>query len=209
MSRALVVYFHPCEDSFVARLRRTAVSALEAGGYTVDVADLAADRFDPVLSEAEWSAHHHGLAGRPAVTDHAERLAAATTLVFVHPTWWGGQPAPVKGWIDRVLCEGVAYRLERGRMRPGLQHIRRLAVVTTHGSPQWINRLQGEPGRRAATAGLASLIHPQARVDWLAIYGLDRDDAPARERFVRRVQHTLSQPEGVPARRFGPVPSGR
>lgn len=184
--RALVVYAHPAEDSFVARLRRTVVAALQRRGHEVDLADLGAERFSPVT-------HRAPVEPDPVVGCYAERLAAAQALVFVHPTWWGGQPALVKGWMDRVLCEGVAYRVEGGRVRPGLGHIERLAVVTTHGSPRWINRLQGEPGRRIATNGLAGYVHPRASVRWLAIYGLDRDDPAARERFVQRVHTCFSE----------------
>lgn len=187
--RALVVYAHPDEDSFVARLRRTAVAGLQRGGHEVDVADLVAERFDPLPDPAAI----RDQAPDPIVASYGARLAAAQALIFVHPTWWGGQPALVKGWMDRVLCESVAYTIEGGRVRPALRHIEHLAVVCTHGSPRWINLLQGEPGRRIATAGLAGFIHPRATVRWFAIYGLDRDDAAARERFVQRVHTSFSQ----------------
>ena len=29
--------------------------------------------------------------------------------MVVHPNWWGQPPAMLKGWIDRVLRQGVAY----------------------------------------------------------------------------------------------------
>ena len=187
LMRALVVYAHPDEDSFVARLRRTVVTGLERAGHDVDVADLVAERFDPLPCSSAATTLD------PTVGDYAARLAAAQALVFVHPTWWGGQPALVKGWMDRVLCNGVAYTTNAGRVQPALGHIEHLAVVCTHGSPRWINLLQGEPGRRIATAGLAGFVHPRARVRWLAIYGLDRDDPAARERFVQRVHSCFGQ----------------
>jgi NAD(P)H dehydrogenase (quinone) len=47
-----------------------------------------------------------------------ERLMRADLLVLVFPLWWGGLPAIVKGWFDRVCAYGVAYadgrRFERG-----------------------------------------------------------------------------------------------
>ena len=38
----------------------------------------------------------------------------ADGLVIVHPNWWGQPPAMMKGWIDRVIRPGVAYKFEEG-----------------------------------------------------------------------------------------------
>ena len=45
-------------------------------------------------------------------------------LVLVYPTWWSGQPAMLKGWIDRVWVRDVAFDLPIGvepRPRPAAQ----------------------------------------------------------------------------------------
>jgi putative NADPH-quinone reductase len=49
----------------------------------------------------------------PAVQAHIARLVAADALVVVHPNWWGGPPALLKGWIDRVFAPGAAYDFEK------------------------------------------------------------------------------------------------
>ena len=81
----------------------------------------------------------------------------------------------LKGWLDRVLCDGVAYTLPPGgdRIRPLLRHVRRLVVVTTYGSPRWVNALQGEPGKRTLRWGLRTLLARRARVHWLGLYRMD------------------------------------
>lgn len=35
-------------------------------------------------------------------------------IIIVHPNWWGQPPAILKGWVDRVLCAGVAYEFVDG-----------------------------------------------------------------------------------------------
>jgi len=40
--------------------------------------------------------------------------------VIVHPNWWGQPPAILKGWIDRVLRCGVAYKFEEGDSGEGI-----------------------------------------------------------------------------------------
>jgi len=192
----LVVHAHPVASSFGAGLRDRAVAALVRGGHQVDLLDLYADGFDPVLSEAEHAVHGQDPSPRPELLDHARRLRSAEALVLVHPTWWGGQPAILKGWFDRVWAAGVAFTLVPGSTRPraGLRNLRRLVVVTTHGSSKWTNALQGEPGKHLVGRGLRPLCHPLARTRWIALYGLDRVEASERERFLRRVDDRLSRP---------------
>jgi putative NADPH-quinone reductase len=191
------VYAHPLAESFGAALRDVAVRALGAGGHIVDLLDLHADGFEPRLSRAEWQAHRVPAAPRAAVVqDHGARLRSADALVLVYPTWWGGPPAMLKGWFDRVWVEGVAYELRPGtdRVRPRLRNLRRLVVVTTHGSPKRINAVEGEPGKRLVGRQLRVLCHPLARTRWIAQYGMDTADEATRRAFLARVERRLSRP---------------
>ncbi len=55
-----------------------------------------------------------GAALDPQLALHCRELAAADGIVIVHPNWWGQPPAILKGWIDRVIRPGVAYRFQEG-----------------------------------------------------------------------------------------------
>ena len=171
----LVLYAHPSADSFVGRLRDTAVTSLSQAGHVVNLLDLWAEGFDPLPKP--------GSNVDAILARHAALLNDAHGLLFVYPTWWGGQPAILKGWLELVLPEA-------GRR---LRRIRRVAVVTTHGSPRWVNILQGEPGRLVTMRGVAARVHPFARRRWIALYGLDQDNAAVRERFAAHVAARMSR----------------
>ncbi len=68
--------------------------------------DLYAELPDPVLTGAE-------IARRFSLDDQIQRYSAevadADWLWFVHPDWWSGPPALLKGWIERVFRPGIAY----------------------------------------------------------------------------------------------------
>jgi putative NADPH-quinone reductase len=192
--RTLVVYCHPNPDSLVAAARDRAIAGLERAGHEVRICDLYAEGFDPVMSADERRTHTEpGVA--PELQRYADDLRWAEALVLVYPTWWSGQPAMLKGWIDRVWVAGVAWDLPEGanRLRPGLQNVRRIVTVTTHGSSKFINAVEGESGKRTMTRAIRTMCSRRTRTTWCAIYGLDTTDADARHRWLDRVERTLAR----------------
>ena len=69
--------------------------------------DLYAERFDPLLLPEEIC---RDAVLPPEIEAHCREITAADGIVIVHPDWWGMPPAILKGWIDRVLRPGTAYR---------------------------------------------------------------------------------------------------
>ena len=198
--RVLVVHAHPSPESFVSHLRDAALGELAAAGHEVRHRDLWAEGFDPVFTADERLTHTGELApklGRhPELASHVADLQWCEALVLVYPTWWSGQPAVLKGWFDRILMNGVAWRLPEGanRIQPLLGNVRRLVVVTTHGSPKWVNALQGEPGKRTAMRSVRPMFTLRCRASWVAMYGLDRASVRRRAAFERRVRRRMRRP---------------
>ncbi len=58
MARALVLFAHPCPESFSAALHQEVVTKLSGAGWDVDDCDLNAEGFFPVLTEAERRGYH-------------------------------------------------------------------------------------------------------------------------------------------------------
>ena len=186
--KVLVVHCHPNPASLTAAARDRAVDALRARGHDVRVTELYECGFDPVLSAGERERHLEP-GPDPSVADHAADLQWCEHLVLVYPTWWSGQPAMLKGWIDRVWVRDVAFDLpsESNRIHAQLRNVRRLTVVTTHGSSKLVNALQGEAGKRMVTRTLRAVCHPLARTRWVALYGVDTASAQRRAAFLDRV----------------------
>jgi putative NADPH-quinone reductase len=107
----LIVLGHPRRGSFNHAIAEVVAEALRAERHEVAFHDLYQERFDPVLPATEIGASADL---PPVVAQHCRELAAADGIVVVHPNWWGQPPAIVKGWVDRVVRAGVAYRFEEG-----------------------------------------------------------------------------------------------
>jgi NAD(P)H dehydrogenase (quinone) len=191
--RTLIVIAHPVKDSFVGSLARTVEQSRRDRGDDVHVIDLHEESFDPRLSLADWHAKADPNYAAAQHFEHVKMLQWATQLVLVYPTWFGGLPALLKGWVDRVWAAGVAYELpsDGSRIKPRLRNIRELTVVTSHGSVKHMNMLQGEPGKRLVKRGLRVMCHPLCRVRWVAFYGNDKCTEEDRRQFVQKVRVTM------------------
>lgn len=192
MPRALVVFAHPCEESFSAALKAVVVERLSARGWQVDLCDLYAEGFDPVLSAGERRAYHDIPANTAAVRAHVDRLRAAEALVLVYPTWNFGMPAILKGYIDRVFLPGVSFVLKDGLVAPGLTHIRKLAVVTSYGATPLRAFLAGNPPKRFVTRVLRYIARPD-RLRYLALYDMNRATEGQRRAFLTRVAQEMDR----------------
>jgi NAD(P)H dehydrogenase (quinone) len=190
----LLIYCHPRADSFCSALRAAAVSALEAADHTVEVRDLYAEGFEPALSAEERGGYYRESANLHGVEEHVSALRRADALLLVYPTWWFGLPAMLKGWFDRVWLPGVAFHLrEAGGLEPLLPNIRRIAVITTYGSPRWLLWLIGWPDRRMVRGGFRPLCARRCRLDWIALTHMDTCTAEQRQRFVTKMRLRLSR----------------
>ena len=120
MTRALVLYAHPCDDSFAATLHRTVVGTLSERGWEVDDCDLYKEGFEPVLTTAERRGYHDEPENIEPVKDYVERLRKADALILCFPVWNFGYPAILKGFLDRVFLPGVSFKLVDGKVLPNL-----------------------------------------------------------------------------------------
>jgi putative NADPH-quinone reductase len=193
--RALVVHAHPDPDSYSRALRDRAVAGLGRGGWHVDVVDLYASGFRPAMSLEERRAYHGPEPVLdPAVQEQVALVQRARALVFVYPTWWWGVPAVLKGWLERVLVPGVGFVFDaRHHVRPGLTHVDRLVGISTYGARRAEMAFFNDAGRRTILRALRLNTGRRCRTTWLALYGMDRTDAAAREAFAAKVDAAMAR----------------
>jgi len=87
------------------------VGTLRDNGRDVVLHDLYKEEFPPVLPAQEISRE----ASLPQIIrEHCQEISTADGIIIIHPNWWGQPPAILKGWVDRVLRPGVAYRFAEG-----------------------------------------------------------------------------------------------
>jgi len=194
--RVHVIHAHPVETSFNRALFHTTVESLEKAGHDVDALNLYEEDFPPVLSREERLGYHSIPDNlTPMTRPYVERLKAAEALVFVHPVWNYGYPAILKGYFDRIFLPGVSFTMEggsdRGRLKPGLDNIKKAAFVTTYGGDRWRTFLMGDPPRRIAMRW--GWVTFQTRPKYLALYDMNNVTHEQREAFLGKVKGVMAR----------------
>ncbi|MEU0602383.1 NAD(P)H-dependent oxidoreductase [Streptomyces sp. NPDC006393] len=147
---ALIVHAHPEPHSFSTAQMTTAARTLREAGYRVDVLDLYAEGWAPVLDRQEFApvdGHFKPQAEQmravrdgsldTTVGEHLDRLLAADLLVLSFPMWWFSLPAILKGWIDRVFVMGGVFGGDHGLFDDAaLAGKRAMLLLTTGGSSE-------------------------------------------------------------------------
>lgn len=130
--KVLAVIGHQRKGSFCHAILAAAVEELRAAGHEVVVHDLYEEEFDPVLPSAEVP---KGAVLPPVVQAHVDDVTRSDGYIIVHPNWWGAPPAILKGWLDRVIRQGVGYDFgPEGGI--GLLQGKRALVLTTSNTPR-------------------------------------------------------------------------
>jgi len=142
-----VILAHPRPGCLNHAIADEAAATVREAGHTVTVHDLYREKFDPLLPYDEIS---RDAVLPDTVARHCEEIAAADGIIIIHPDWWGMPPAILKGWIDRVLRPGVAYRFadtDSGDGIPiGLLKARAAIIFNTSNTPRQREReVFGDP----------------------------------------------------------------
>ena len=131
--KALVVIANPNPGSFNYALLDRVVGAFRARADEVRVLDLYQMGFPPVLSALELEALRRGEVS-DEIREQQANIRWADTLVFVYALWWFDRPAILKGWCDRVLTQGFAFRYTENGVAGLLGDKRAVVLVTAGGS---------------------------------------------------------------------------
>lgn len=169
----LVVTSHPIPDSLCNQLAQYIASQLVAAGHHVITEDLYAENFSPELTVVERESYYAKEYDSSETSLQVERLVNAQALILVFPTWWFGFPAILKGWFDRVWGPGIAFNHSEnfGPITPNLDNLEKVLVVTTLGSPWWVDNLvMRKPVKRIIKSALLGTCSRKSKLQFFSLY---------------------------------------
>ncbi|MDK2843029.1 MAG: hypothetical protein PWQ17_2535 [Anaerophaga sp.] len=106
----LIISAHPNENSFsnalaealAKRSRHNDIDAVIRNLYEVD--------FNPILTKKDLSKIKEGTVPEDIAREQ-EILNDSEVISLIYPLWWGSFPAILKGYFDRVLTNGFAFKI--------------------------------------------------------------------------------------------------
>lgn len=188
--RILVILGHPASNSFCGALAERYAQSAARAGHEVRQLFLGAMDFDPVLREGYQQVQPLEADLRRAQAD----IVWAEHLTLVYPIWWGGIPALLKGFFDRVFLPGFAFKYREGKAFPEkLLHGRSAHLLVTMDTPpwyyRWIYRMPGLHQVRKTTLAFCG-IEPQRTLTFGPILGSSADQ---RETWLQQAQAIASR----------------
>lgn len=106
--RILIVTAHPHAKSFTHKIADAYREGAVSAGHSVKMLDLYRTELQLDFLKPENQAEYRR--NQPIRVALQEMVSEAEELVFIHPLWWGGQPAILKNFIDQIFTPGFAYR---------------------------------------------------------------------------------------------------
>ncbi|NBV77394.1 flavodoxin family protein [bacterium] len=97
---------HPDGSGFCGEMAKTYEESAKTAGHEVRRQNIGDMQFDPIL--------HKGYRVlqplEPDLVTFQENISWADHFVVIHPVWWVGMPAILKGLFDRAWLPGSAFR---------------------------------------------------------------------------------------------------
>jgi putative NADPH-quinone reductase len=132
--RVLVIVGHSYPNSFGTALAEAYSNGVKQAGGEVQELHLSKLNFDPILRSPSQELESD-------LQMAQDSILWAEHLVFVYPNWWGTMPALLKGFFDRVLLSGFAFRYRKDNpLWDKLLTGRTSHLLVTMDTPSWFYR---------------------------------------------------------------------
>lgn len=141
--RITIINGHPNSESFNQAIADAYKMGALANGAEVKEINIHALDFDSNLQFGYKQV-------MPLETDLLTAMEAikwANHLVWIHPVWWGGLPAKMKGFIDRTFLPGITFKYKKDSIWwDKLLKGKSARIITTMDQPGWYYSLfYGKP----------------------------------------------------------------
>jgi putative NADPH-quinone reductase len=139
--KILIIDAHPAQESFVSALADAYQKGAQKSG--AEVRKLNLREFAGYKSEKRQL--------EPDIIKAQELLKWSEHIVLVYPNWWGTYPALLKGFLDRTLLPGFAFKYrENNPFWDKLLKGRSARLLVTMDTPSWYYTLfWSAPGHRS------------------------------------------------------------
>ncbi|TDE17995.1 NAD(P)H-dependent oxidoreductase [Dyadobacter psychrotolerans] len=129
-----ILLAHPDKESFNGAIADNYLQQALKKGHEVRIQRLGDMQFDPIL----WKGYKVQQDLEPDLVLAQENIRWCQKWVIVYPIWWGSVPALFKGFLDRTLSSGFAFKYhDNDPFWDKLLKGRSAELIVTSDSPWW------------------------------------------------------------------------
>ncbi len=129
-----ILLAHPDKESLNGEIADAYFRAATEKGHEVRFQHLGGMTFDPVL----WKGYKKIQPLEPDLKKAQENILWCEKWVIIYPVWWGSLPALLKGFLDRALYSGFAYKYhDKDPFWDKLLKGRSAEIIATCDAPGW------------------------------------------------------------------------
>lgn len=143
----LLINGHPDKESYNYALAASYKKGAIASGAEIREINIGELTFNPNLEFG----YRKRTELEPDLLNAQESIQWAEHIVWVYPVWWGSVPAIMKGFLDRVLLPGFAFKKREGSVWWDKYLTGKTSrIICTMDQPSWYYRwINGRPSHIA------------------------------------------------------------
>ncbi|MEM9830112.1 MAG: NAD(P)H-dependent oxidoreductase [Bacteroidota bacterium] len=185
MKKIALLNGHPDEESFCAALAQSYLAGAEKSEASIRTINIRELDFNPNLQFG----YRKRTELEPDLLAAQETLKWADHLVWVYPVWWGSVPAIMKGFLDRVLLPGFAFKKREDSLWWDRYLTGKTArIICTMDQPPWYYSLvYGAPSHKAMKK-LTMQFTGVRKVKITAIGPIRNSSADFRQKWLTKVE---------------------
>ena len=145
--KILIINGHPDKESFSYGLSDAYKKGAFSSGAEIKEINIRELNFNPNLEFG----YRKRTELEPDLLEAQEKLKWADHLIWVYPVWWASVPAIMKGFLDRVLLPGFAFKKKEDSLWWDKYFKGKTArIICTLDQPAWFYKyFNGGPSHKA------------------------------------------------------------
>lgn len=140
MKKVLIINGHPNKNSYCNALAQAYLNGASKKGHEIVLLNLYDLKFNPNFDGSYNVDEPQSI--EPDILFAQEKIKWAQHIVIIHPVWWGSVPALLKGFFDKTLLPGFAFKYKQNSpMWDKLLNGKTASIIYTSDTPPWFYRL--------------------------------------------------------------------
>ena len=133
----LIIYAHPNKKGNNGLILKEVTKNVE----DYEIIDLYNVNYKPVLEEKELYTQGNKFLSKQTIA-FQKKISESDKLIIIYPVWWNNVPAILKGFFEKVITPGFAFKYVTyfGKLPVpvGLLKGKKACVFITTNSPKWV-----------------------------------------------------------------------